>query len=430
MSSEIATTLSRKLPGTSSGGAIRIFVITDHSDLGRAIEHHINTVWEDAECRIYSPRVSGRLHPAFTASGYDAIVLDDRVDLGLGIQWLRNLRHRDSIPPILYLARGDDPDTMKRAVELGAVDCLARERIDHRRLASVLRDETERRRQEQALVRARPETEERYKFGRVTIRGQRFVRELAVGGSSMVFLAESEKAGEMVVLKVLRDAPDNDSHSNFTRFLQEYELIFRIRHANVVRIFDLGIADDHAYIAMEYFSGGDLRSKLAQPIRQEDVLGLLHQMAGALEAVHTVGVLHRDLKPGNVMVRGDGTLAIIDFGIAKQMQVKAEITGTGEIFGTPYYMSPEQGHGQPVDVRSDLYSLGVMMYEMLTQRKPYLSSTPMNVIYMHANAPLPTLEGEAAKLQPLLDKLMAKEPADRYANASELLVAVERLRAS
>jgi serine/threonine protein kinase len=315
-------------------------------------------------------------------------------------------------------------------VELGAVDSLARERIDHRRLASVLRDETERRRQEQALVRVRPETEERYKFGQVAIRGQRFVRELAVGGSSMVYLAESEKAGEMVVLKVLRDSPDSESHSNFTRFLQEYELIFSIRHPNVVRIFDLGIADDHAYIAMEYFSGGDLRSKLAQPMPPEDALGLLHQMAGALEAVHKVGVLHRDLKPGNVMIRGDGTLAIIDFGIAKQMQVKAEITGTGEIFGTPYYMSPEQGHGQPVDVRSDLYSLGVMMYEMLTQRKPYLSSTPMNVIYMHANAPLPTLEGEAAKFQPLLDKLMAKEPDDRYANASELLAAIERLRTS
>src|SRR5689334_9053096 len=111
MSSEIATTLARKSPVTSSGAAIRIFVITDHSELGRAIEHHITTVWADAESRIYSPLVSGRLHPAFTAAGYDAIVLDDRVERGLGIQWLRNLRHRDSIPPILYLARSDDPET-------------------------------------------------------------------------------------------------------------------------------------------------------------------------------------------------------------------------------------------------------------------------------------------------------------------------------
>jgi serine/threonine protein kinase len=150
-------------------------------------------------------------------------------------------------------------------------------------------------------------------------------------------------------------------------------------------------------------------------------------MASALEVVHEVGVLHRDLKPGNIMLRADNSLAIIDFGLAKQSELKAEITGTGEIFGTPYYMSPEQGHGQQLDVRSDLYSLGVIFYEMLTHKKPYLAATPMGVIYLHGNAPIPRLEGELAAYQPLLERLLAKEPGDRFASAADLVHAITEM---
>jgi serine/threonine protein kinase len=232
----------------------------------------------------------------------------------------------------------------------------------------------------------------------------------------------------MVVLKVLREAPDSgDAQLQFARFLQEYELISRIRHPNVVRIYDLGVADDHAYIAMEYFPLGDLRAHIARALTPTEAVRHLAQMASALEVVHAVGVLHRDLKPGNIMLRADGTVAIIDFGLAKQSGLKVEITGTGEIFGTPYYMSPEQGHGQELDARSDLYSLGVIFYEMLTGKKPFLAATPMAVIYMHGNTPLPGLEGELQVYQPLLNRLMAKEPEDRFASAGELLKAITQL---
>ena len=124
----------------------------------------------------------------------------------------------------------------------------------------------------------------------------------------------------------------------------------------------------------------------------------LAQMASALQVVHEVGVLHRDLKPGNIMLRADGSLAIIDFGLAKHVDVPVDMTGTGEIFGTPYYMSPEQGHGQELDVRSDLYSLGVIFYEMLTRRKPYLAATPMGVIYLHAQRARARARGGAVHL--------------------------------
>ena len=403
-------------------------IITDHTELGRALEHHITIIWPLAECRVHAPLVSGRLHSAFTAVGYDAVLLDDRVERGRGADWFENLMHRPGFPPVLYLAPGDEEGLAEQVVRRGAVDCLARERIDHRRLASVLREAVQRRRQELALLRTGAQSDAKSQFGPVTILGHRFAREIAVGGSSMVYLAESERAGEMVVLKVLRDAPDSgDAQLQFARFLQEYELISRIRHPNVVRIYDLGVADDHAYIAMEYFPLGDLRAHIARALTATEALRHLAQMASALEVVHAVGVLHRDLKPGNIMLRADGSVAIIDFGLAKQSGLKVEITGTGEIFGTPYYMSPEQGHGQELDARSDLYSLGVIFYEMLTGKKPFLAATPMAVIYMHGNAPMPALEGELQVYQPLLNRLMAKEPKDRFASASELLKAIAQL---
>jgi DNA-binding response OmpR family regulator len=425
-----ATTTAVRLPsGSNTVVAPRMMIITDHTELGRALEHHISVVWPDAECRMHAPLVSGRLHSSFAAIGYDVVLLDDRIERGRGREWLENLMYRPDFPPVIYLAPGDDAVLAAKMIECGAVDCLVRERIDHRRLANVLRESVHRRRQSLALLRTGAQAEALSRFGKVTILGHRFARELAVGGTSMVYLAESERAGDMVVLKVLRDSSaDDQAHELFARFLQEYELISGIRHPNVVRIYDLGIADDHAYIAMEYFALGDLRAHIAKSLQPAAALAYLAQIAGALEAVHSVGVLHRDLKPGNIMVRADGSLALIDFGLAKQVNVKADMTGTGEIFGTPYYMSPEQGHGQELDTRSDLYSLGIIFYEMLTRKKPFMAPTPMGVIYMHANAPLPVLEGELQIYQPLLNRLMAKAPADRFASAGELLKQVKRLQ--
>jgi hypothetical protein len=406
-----------------------VLIITDHTELGRALEQHVSIVWPDAECRIHAPLQSGRLHSGFNAVGYDVALLDDRIERGQGEKWLDNLLHRNAFPPIIYLARGDDPGLAQRVVQRGAIDCLTRERIEHRRLADVLRKAMVQRREQLALWRTGPEAERLSQFGPVTIRGHRFVRELAIGGTSAVYLAESERAGEMVVLKVLRDSPTaGDEHTQFTRFLQEYDLISKVRHPNVVRIYDLGIADDHAYLAMEYFQRGDLRSLIASGVDGSEALSYLAQMAAALEVVHAVGVLHRDLKPGNIMLRADGSVALIDFGLAKHVQVDAEITATGEIFGTPYYMSPEQGHGQPLDERSDLYSLGVIFYEMLMRQKPYVAQSPMGVIYMHANAPIPLLPESLRNYQQLLNKLLAKDPIHRLPSASALLAKIEELR--
>jgi DNA-binding response OmpR family regulator len=409
---------------TSAIVAPRFLIISDYTPLARSLEQHLSIVFTDAECRIHAPKHSGRLHSAFTAVGYDAVVLDHSVENDSGLEWLENLLHRPEFPPILFVSPGADPALAARAVEYGAVDALVRERIETRRMASALKDVVQRRRSDAALLRTGNRLSELCRFGRITILGHRFVKELATGGTSMVYLAESERAGEMVVLKVLRDEDDKASRAQFERFLQEYELISKMRHPNVVRIVDLGIADDHAYIAMEYFPRGDLRSQITQGIDPSRALDYLAQMAHALDTVHQVGVLHRDLKPGNIMLRTDDSVALIDFGLAKRSAKSLEITGAGVIFGTPFYMSPEQGHGRELDTRSDLYSLGVVFYEMLTGRKPFVAPTPMAVIYMHGNAPVPVLNEPLDRLQPLVDRLLAKDPHDRFGSAAELVTAI------
>jgi serine/threonine protein kinase len=238
---------------------------------------------------------------------------------------------------------------------------------------------------------------------------------------SDLYLAESFEAGEMVALKVTRDSRRPDGvDQTFERFLQEYEIVRSVRHPHVVHIHDLGITDDYAYLVMEYFARGDLRAQMRQgPLPVARALRYAQEIAEALAAIHAAGILHRDLKPGNVMVRDDGSLALIDFGLAKHKGLDMEITDKGLIFGTPHYMSPEQGHGQPTDARSDLYSLGIVLHEMLTGAKPFDADNPMAIIYQHAKRPPPGLPAPLEALQPLLDRLLAKQPAARFASAAE-----------
>jgi len=230
------------------------------------------------------------------------------------------------------------------------------------------------------------------------------------------------------VLKVFSQVPDvSERIIGFDRFLQEYEIVAGLKHSNIVRIFDLGVADDHAYIAMEHFASGDLRQRMKAPISPGTALWYVQKIASALDAIHSVGVLHRDLKPANIMLRADGSPCLIDFGLSKAQGASIEMTGAREIFGTPYYMSPEQGHAETVDERSDLYGLGVIFYEMLLGKKPYLGASAMEVIYKHKKAALPEIPAELRRYEPILQRLLAKLPADRFQSARELLDAIEEL---
>lgn len=405
---------------------VRILCITDQAEFGRLLEHHLATFVDDAELTLYSPLQRGWLHEAFVAAGYDLVLLDEQCLGEPAGDRLRELTARSGFPPIIYFTvHADAP----QVVAAGAVACLLRDRIVNRELASAVRQALELRKRENSQHSTRQALEKRYRFGDVTIRGQRFISELGAGGTSRVYLAESERAGEIVVLKVLDHNPDTAaSTEGYDRFLQEYELLAHMNHPNVVRIYDFGVSDDHAFIAMEHFPNGDLRRRMSEPLSVRDTLSYVEQIARALSAVHVLGVLHRDLKPGNIMLRSDDSLALIDFGVAKQIEGTAGLTAAGTIFGTPYYMSPEQGHGEAVDERSDLYSLGVMFYEMLTHKRPYSGTTPMNVIYQHRNAPIPELPPPVAWLDPVIHRLLAKQAKHRYQSANELISSLGLMR--
>jgi serine/threonine protein kinase len=234
-----------------------------------------------------------------------------------------------------------------------------------------------------------------------------------------IYLA-ADATGEPQVLKVMRIMGESDP-DQLQRFIQEFALLAQVKHPNVAQIYRQGFSAGHAYITMEYFSRGDLRARIAAGVTRDDALSYVKQTAAALDAIHEAGIVHRDLKPDNLMLRKDGTLALADFGIAKHVGMFIMDTAHGEVVGTPYYLSPEQATAQPVDQRCDLYSLGVILYEMLVGRKPYRASTAEELLDLHANAPVPQLPPELDVLQPVLEGLMAKNRDERYPSARAFL---------
>ena len=251
------------------------------------------------------------------------------------------------------------------------------------------------------------------------IEGYRILRQIGAGGMASVFLAQA-RDGPPQVLKIMPlDSFAGDD--GLQRFIQEYALLAQVNHPNVARIHRQDFSAGHAYIAMEYFPGGDLRARIAQGITPREALGYLRQTAAGLAAIHAQGIVHRDLKPDNLMLRQDRTLALADFGVAKQVSMLIMDTGHGDIVGTPSYLSPEQARGERVDARCDLYSLGVLAYELLTGRRPYQAETAQAMLDLHINALVPQLPAPHKAFQPVLNRLMAKDREQRYPSAQALL---------
>ena len=406
---------------------MRLLVIAARADYRLLVRKHIEIAWED--CTLVEHRLGedGPIDPQFAASGFDAVIIVGAPPAAAAETLAMGLLAKPEFAPMVLLMLEDAPTPAPPAVP-GLYRLYGR-KIDRDQLIKAVVAASREHRQAQSLLRADPNFGQRYRFGSVMIRGHRCIRQVGSGGMCTIYLAESERAGTLVVLKVFNQVPDvSERIVSFDRFLQEYEIVAGLKHQNIVRIYDLGVADDHAYIAMEHFPAGDLRQRMKKSMAPEVALFYVEQIASALNAIHTVGVLHRDLKPANVMLRADGSLCLIDFGLAKANEMEVSLTGTREIFGTPYYMSPEQGHAEEIDGRSDLYSLGVMFYEMLTGGKPYTGATAMEVIYKHRRAELPPIGPQFAPYRDLLLRLLAKAPADRFQSARELLDAISALK--
>jgi len=241
-----------------------------------------------------------------------------------------------------------------------------------------------------------------------------------------VYVATSAARNENVALKVSKTLRDAAAGRQFLE--REYTAIVAIRDPSVVQIHDYGVHAGYEYLVMEYLPRGDLKARMQQPLSELEALRYVAQIAAALQVVHHAGLLHRDLKPPNVMLRENDDVALIDFGLARALDGSTPSTRTGVLRGSPYYMSPEQAMGEVLDARSDFYSLGIMYYEMLTGKKPYTGGSAMDVLQQHVNAPLPMLPKALVHHEPLLLKLLAKSREDRFASAEEILVAISARR--
>jgi len=255
-----------------------------------------------------------------------------------------------------------------------------------------------------------------------------YIIKMKIGESekAVVYLATSISLGSNVALKVSKTLRDDTAGRQFLE--REYTAIIAIRDPLVVQIYDYGVHAGFEYLAMEYLLSGDLKARMQAGLKESEALRYVEQIASALRVVHNAGLLHRDLKPPNVMLRENDEVALIDFGLARALDGSTPSTRTGVLRGSPYYMSPEQALGEVLDVRSDFYSLGIMFYEMLTGRKPYTGATAMEVLQQHVNTPLPALPHSLSRYEYFLNKLVAKNRAERFAQAEEIIAAIGELR--
>lgn len=266
-------------------------------------------------------------------------------------------------------------------------------------------------------------------MGQIVIPGYTLKRKLGQGGMAAVFLAVQESFGREVALKIM--APSLAKEPDFAnRFLREARTMANLSHPYIIMVHDVGSAGGLHYYAMALHKGGDLTQRIRNGgVTVQEALRITKQVADALAYAHEQGIVHRDIKPDNVLFRERDDAAILtDFGIAKSLNNdENQLTQAGSTVGTPKYMSPEQARGQRVDGRADLYSLGCVLYEMLTGQPPYLAEEAVTLAIKHIQAPIPRLPGELSRLQPLLDRMLAKEAAQRHPNGHALIADIDAL---
>ncbi len=261
-----------------------------------------------------------------------------------------------------------------------------------------------------------------------TIGPYRILEQIGVGGMATVYKAYQPSMDRYIALKILPHYVSEDQ--NFAkRFQREARAIAKLEHPHILPVYDYGEYEGVTYIAMRYVEAGTLKQHLAKgPLPLDEINRLIGQIGNALDYAHRLGVIHRDVKPSNVLIDEQGNTYLTDFGLARMMEASQELTGSGVGVGTPAYMSPEQGQGIKADHRSDLYSLGVILYEMVTGHVPFEAETPMAVMLKHITDPLPlprTLRPDVPEaIERVILKALAKNPADRFQTAGELVQAL------
>jgi len=417
---------------------MKILIIDDSKDFRALVRLYLSKHLKEARLVEYEIENLGKPDPDFDWSEYDVLLLDYNLGGGEnGFTWLKEFSSAKGFPPTIVLTAEGDEYIAVKAIKLGAADYLNKIDLSPKRLAEVIIEAAEYTPEKKAelekdKVQAEHLVQELYDKNQKANKkpeigsAYKFVRVIGQGAMSKVYLAERQSDHLSLVLKILELDSSTDEVS-VVRFMQEAELVSKLSSPFVVKIHDYGLTNNYCFIAMEFFSRGDLKQRLELKLSPELVINYMTHIAYGLDAIHKIGVVHRDLKPANIMFRGDDSLALADFGISKKLDSPSELTTLGQILGTPHYMSPEQGEGRAIDQRSDLYSAGILFYELLTRNKPYTATTPAALIYQHVYAPVPELPAKLAKYQDIINKTLAKHPNERYQSAAELIQALETL---
>src|SRR5687767_10192689 len=399
---------------------MRVLIIDDDEDLRTLLAHYLKQEWPEAELEQFDPLDRTMPDASFPLGSYDVVILDYQLGRGDGLKWLAEFKKRADCPKILFLTGAGNEIIAVRAMKAGADDYQRKQELTREKLITCIRD----------LTRAaddspsNPEVAARlaaHSLGaRIRIPGIKVLRLIGEGGTARVYLASREGDDEPLVVKILR-REILQNRTALARFMEEYSLVERIQSRHVARIYGHGKSEEHAYLVMEFFEGGDLNKRLGgRALAPADALRIFRELMFALGDIHEKGILHRDLKPQNLMFRRDGSLAIVDFGIAKNIAA-ADRTGAGEVLGTPRYMSPEQVQGRALDLRTDIYSAGVLLYQMLTGRHLFDGETAMEVAMHHLNTQPAPLPEDLANYQRLIDKLIEKDRDARFRNADEVI---------
>lgn len=258
--------------------------------------------------------------------------------------------------------------------------------------------------------------------------GYQIEKQIGKGGMAKVYLALHEGLHRQVAIKVMAKHLDEDDSGFSDRFMREARIVANLGHQNIVTVYDVGKHDGYHYIAMEYLPGGiTLDHKIQEGFDVQKGLVTIQQIASALAYAHDKGIVHRDVKPENIMFREDGSAVLTDFGIARSTTSATKMTATGTVIGTPHYMSPEQAQGHEIGGYSDIYSLGVVFYEMLVGKVPYDADSTIAVVFKHITEPVPEFEGDIKQYQPILNNMMAKDKADRYQSCQEIIADLDKV---
>jgi len=399
---------------------VKVLIIDDDEDLRNILALHLKKEWPDIQVEQFDPLERDMPDAAFPLGSYDVVILDYMLGRGDGLEWLQAFKKRADCPPVMFLTGAGNEVIAVRAMKLGADDYQRKQELTREKLVTSVR-ELARGKIEKTLPPEVLARQEGHDLGaKIRIPGIKVLRLIGEGGMSRVYLASREGDDVPLVVKILRSEVTGDKKA-LERFIEEYNLVGRLRSRHVAAIHGHGVSGEHAYLVMEFFDGGDLNKRLGnKALPPDEALQIFRELMFALGDIHEQGILHRDLKPQNLMFRADGSLAILDFGIAKHVDA-IDRTGHGEVLGTPRYMSPEQVRGSALDLRTDIYSAGVLLFQMLTGQHLFDGETAVEVALHHLNTQPPDLPPELASYQRLMDKLIEKDRDARFRNADEVI---------